>query len=425
MHKLKSILFFFLFPVILFGQRIEYFPKVDQNYSKIREYATAVLLPDNYDPAKQWKWAIAVHGIGELSPGHINNLKNLVEGFDYNNDGVREGAAFVTPDMKKAVNQYGIVLFVPTYDGFFEPDKVNLIYDFATRNYSLLPKFTFTGFSLGGGSVIKYISSNAVNAGRVNYAIPCAPTRNIVDASLPGKAGIPVHVFVNDNDNNGSTNLSVTKSIVSSFNASNPPIRVIYTAFRKDGHGGNIEAWSLTPPKAPGGQGFTDAAENIWQVASDINMTGARQMKSGTIIQPPVDTIVKPLAKAIVSFALTGNNLKLDGSKSTGYTTGLDGVWDFAGGPAGLYSWDVFPRGSSYIVADAVLTKPGAYSFRFKLKGDPEIKTVVVDFGKVFSSFDSETDLITYSDGTTEKGTAVFSGGKWVVKTASGQIINL
>jgi hypothetical protein len=280
-----------------------------------------------------------------------------------------------------------------------------------------------TGFSYGGGAVTKYITSSTANAARVAYAVPCAPVNSIVTASIPGQFKIPVHFFVNDNDNNGSTNLNVTKNMVNALNASNPAIPAIYTAFRKDGHGGNVEAWSLTPPKAPGGQGFIDAAENVYQVYIDILANGPRQMKSGSavIVQPPPPTTIT--TKAIVSFTLNGNIVRLDGSKSTGYTTGLDGVWELASAPTGLYSWDVFLKGSSYIVADATLTKPGAYSFRFKLKGDPEVKTVDINYGKTFVAFDSATDLITYSDGTTQKGTAFYSNGKWVVKTDTGTII--
>lgn len=415
-----KIFFLFLLPVVLHAQKVEYFPKRDSTWKQLRETGFAVLSPDNNYP-KPWKLEIAVHGIGERGPGSLSSLKSLVEGPDYNSDGIPDGPAFVTPDMKLAVNKYGIVLVIPTYETneFFEPAKVNFIYDYAQGNYTLHPKMFLTGFSYGGGATVKYATSSTANAGRLALAVPCAPTRNVVDASVPGKAGLAMHFFVNDKDDNAPTNINVTKSIVDDINRT-ATLKVLYTAFRKDGHGSNIEAWSLTPPKAPGGQGFIDAAENVYQLFSDILINGPRLMKSGTVILPPAEPL--PTTKAIASFMLTGNNLKLDGSKSTGYTTGTDGVWEYASGPV-QYSWDVFPKGSSYIIADAVLTKPGTYKFSFKLKGDPEIQTLAVDFGKVLVSFDSTTDLITYSDGTTEKGIAVFSGGKWTVKNSSGQIV--
>lgn len=421
------ILFLLLFPLAVFGQKIDYYPKVDNNYNKLRDVGFAVRLPVGYNTTKQWTWGIAVHGIGERSAGTQANLENLMLGFDYDGNGTREGQPFLNWEMQKAGDQYGIVWVVPTYDNFMEPELINKVYDFVRANYTLLSKFELNGFSLGGGAVIKYITSNSTNAGRVYYANPCAPTRNIIDASLPGKAGIAVHIAVNDQDDNSSTNLSVTKGIINSLNASNPALPAIYTAFRKNGHGGYNEFTTTAPPKAPGGQGLTDAAENIYQVTTDIVATGKpRQMKSGEVIPPPVDsTVVPPSSQAIVTYSITGNKIKLDGSKSTGYTSGLDGVWQLTTAPTGLYSWDVFPGGSGYIVADGVLSTPGRYSFAFKLKGDPVVQNVSIDFGKVAVAFDSATDLITYSDNTTERGTAVCVNGAWTVRNSSGQIINL
>lgn len=419
----KLLLFLQLIPALIQAQKVEYFPKRDSNWNQLREIAFAVLSPDNNYP-KPWKLEIAIHGISERGPGSLSSLKSLVEGPDYNNDKIPDGPPFVTADMKKAVNQYGILLIVPTYETneFFEPAKVNSLYDYAQANYTLYPKMFLTGFSYGGGATVKYATSSTANAARLALAIPCAPTRNVVDASVPGKAGIAMHFFVNDKDDNAPTNISVTKGMVDDINRS-ATLKVLYTAFRKDGHGSNIEAWSLTPPKAPGGQGFIDAAENSYQLFSDIVISGKpRQMKSGTVIPTP-DPIPAPSTKAIVTFTLTGNRVKLIGSESTGYTNGLDGTWAIASAPAGLFSWDVFPGGSNYIDADGVLPKAGIYSFAFRLKGDPEVKTVTINFGKVPVSFDSSTDLLTYSDGSTEKATAIFSGGKWTVKTETGQII--
>lgn len=421
----KLLLFLLLIPALLSAQRVDYYPKRDSTWKVIREVGLLVIPPDNYSTAKKWPFKLVIHGIGERSAGTIENLKNLALGFDYNNDGFREGSALVTDDMKRAANLYGIVLIVPTYEStqFFEPALVNNVYDFVQANYSLVPKMLLSGFSYGGGAVTKYITSSTANASRVAYAVPCAPVNSMITASIPGTLKLPVHFFVNDNDNNGATNLSVTKAMVNSLNASNPTIPAIYTAFRKDGHGGNVEAWSLTPPKAPGGQGFIDAAENIYQVYTDILANGPRQMKSGTVINPTPTPIPSPVtAKAIVSFTMIGNIVKLDGSKSTGYVTGLDGIWELDTRPAGLYSWDVFLRGSSYIVADATLTKPGSYSFRFKLKGDPEVKTITVDYGKVPVGVEA-TGLLTFSDGTTQKVTVIYSNGQWIVKTDTGAII--
>lgn len=393
--------------------KIDYYPKHDANWQVINARGFLVITPDAYPGTKKWPWELAVHGVGERSAGTIDNLKNLVLGFDYDGNGTREGAAFVTDDMKKAVDQYGIVMVIPTYESneFFEPDMVNFVYDFMQKIYSVVDKMLLTGFSYGGGATIKYTSSSAANAARVAYAVPCAATNSLADATVLTKSLVPVHFFANDKD--PTVDVSNTKSMVNVLSAAKP----LMTIFRRDGHGSNVEAWSLTPPKAPGGQGFTDAAENIYQVYLDILANGPRQMKSGTVIPTPTPTPM-PTKTAVVSYTQAGNVVILDGSKSSGYTSGLEGRWSLITAPAGVSSDNVFPKGSNYITAGAVLPKPGAYSFLFKL-GDTETKTVNITYGKAPVKFDPLTGLLTYTDGSTEKVTVVS------VKTATGEVIQL
>lgn len=439
----KLILLLLLIPALVTAQKVEYFPKRVNSWDTktLRPTAFLIAWPDNNAP-KPWKLMIAIHGVGERGAGTLENLQNLYLGPDYNGDGVREGAAFVTDDMKRAINQFGIVLVVPTYETseFFEPAKINELYDYAQANYTLSPKMLLTGFSYGGGAVFKYISSSTANANRVAYAVPCAGVSSLVDASIPGKAGIPVHAFSNDND--PTVNVSNTKSQVNSINASNPSLKALYTVFRRDGHGSNIEAWSLTPPKAPGGQGFTDAAENIYQVFDDIIKTGKpRQMKAGAAIPvPPPDTTPVPIPTALTAeFNLVNDQVintetfEMDASASTGVRADWQGyAWDFKPVVAG--SWNARPEGGMYGGPKKKLINltNGKYSITLTVRdaaGKAVSKTlniaVVLQVTKSAVAFDSETDLIYYSDGSTEKGIAVFSAGKWVVKNAAGMIINL
>jgi predicted esterase len=449
----KLFLFLLLIPALLSAQKVEYFPKRTNSWDTktLRQTAFLAASPDNNAP-KPWKLMVAVHGVGERGPGTTDNLKNLWLGFDYNNDGIREAPGFVTADMKKAINQYGIVLIIPTYETneFFEPSKINELYEWAQANFSLHPKMLLTGFSYGGGAVFKYISSSLSNAQRVAYAVPCAGVSSLVDASIPGKAGIPVHAFSNDKD--PTVNVSNTINQVNNINKSNPDLKAIYTVFRRDGHGSNDEAWSFTPPKAPGGQGFTDAAENIYQVFDDIIKTGKpRQMKSGTITQPlpteptPIPEPVPEPAGITAEFNLTDGQVintevfEMDASASTGAGNSWDSYrWDalpvkpssnkqYGVGPDGAYGG---PKKKLLNIVD------GNYSITLTVKskdGKTASKTVTVTAKigasvpapKTVVSFSSETDLITYSDGSTEKGSAVFSSGKWVLKNSAGQVINL
>lgn len=422
--------------------QVKYIPKLDNNYSPIagREVAFSVLTPDV--PKGKFYVVIAVHGIGERSGGTQEHLENLVLG-QKQPDGTRKWP-FVTDDMKKAVDQYNLLMIIPTYEtnAFFEPSKVNYVFDYVKANYQVHDKFMLTGFSYGGGAVVKYITSSLANASRVAYAIPCAAVNSLADPTIPGKANVPVHAFSNDND--PTVNVSNTKTIITAINASNPTPRALQTIFRTNGHGGNNEAWSLTPPKAPGGQGFTDAAENIYQVFQDIIANGPRQMKGGAVIQPPAtpDPVPQPPLDTLkAEFNLTDGQVIttdkfiLDASASIGMKDDWQAYgWDIK--PIENGSWAAMPSGGMYggPKKELVNLSNGKYSIGLTVMnkaGQAAKKTVTIEVKisagpvpKTAIGFDSTTDLITYSDGATERGTANFSGGKWVVKNLAGQIIN-
>lgn len=409
--------------------QVIYKPKRDSNYNLVpgQEVAYAALLPDGY-PAlgKKYGWVLMCHGISERSGGTLEHLKNLVEGVDYNKDGTIDGS-FVKNFHKEAVDKYQLIFIIVTYSDFFDTE-CNWVYNDVLKNYSVVPKMLFDGFSLGGGAVYAFAKSSVANANKIAVAVPCAPTNQGGSTAAIAQAGLPMHFFVNDEDDNPSTDINVTKKIIADINAANPPIKARFTAFRQKYHGGFDKATDIVAPAAPGGQGVIDLSENIYEWYLDVLKNGPRQMKSGTVAlplpepEPPATTL-----EARVSYTIEGGKIHLVGDKSIGYKSGSEGRWEFVSAPEGVTKYQVFPGGSTYINADGVLPKPGTYVFRFQLK-DLSPLEVVVKFGDgpvVPIGFDSTTDLITYSDGTTEKGTAVFSGGKWVVKTASGQIINL
>jgi hypothetical protein len=421
---------------------VQYYPKLDDNGNKLRDFAVAVLLPDAYSTSRQWPWFMAVHGIGERSQGKKENLENLVLG-QLQPDG-RRLWPFVKEDMKIAVDKYGIVMFVPTYENFFEPALVNMIYDFGRATFSLVDKFGLTGFSLGGGATVKDMTSTTGNAGRLAVAMPCAPTYNIVDASVVGKTQLPVHFFVNIYDSNGATNLATTKNQVTAINNTNPPIRVQYTAFDKAGHGGFDEAMTIAPPKAPNGQGVTDLSENFYEWYLDVLKNGPRPMRTGTPV-PPLPTTTTTTTKAPTSAPVAEFNLvngqvittetfQADGSASKNVRTDWEGyAW---GVRPILGSWGAKPEGGMYggPLKKIIGLLPGTYEISLTVTSpsrQTDKKTVVITVKldgpptKKVISFDSVNDLITYADGTSEKGVATYAGGVWVLKTTSGQIIEL
>lgn len=382
-------------------------------YTQIRKFACDVLLPDSYDKAKHYIWYMMVHGVGERSAGTQDDLDNITLGFKQA-DGTRM-FAIATDDIKKAVDKYNIVIVLPTYTDFFEPAKVDLIYDHMLVTYSVTSRFAFDGFSLGGGAFERYATSSLQRAKNLIVGIPNAPThegttwKNIVDANLP------IHFFVNDNDTNGATNLSVTLRGVNAINALNPSIKAYYTAFHASGHGSYNEATSLTSPVAPGGQGIINISENIYEWGIDVFNNGPRPMKSGTVVTPPPPPTTSTV-KPIVSYTITGTTAHLIGSKSIGYKEGYDGVWSLESAPTGITSKLVFPTGSSYIDATAQLPVEGTYVFKFTLKGaDPVQMTVqrgtATPVEKKAASYSIALKLLTFDDGSTEAATAVITTG--------------
>lgn len=418
--------------------QVKYLPAVDQNGSKINEFAAAILFPDGYPGTTKWKWAMFVHGMGELSQGALANLKNLVEGFDYNNDGIREGG-FVTEGMKWAVDAHQLIIVIPTYGDTLEPHEVDKIYDYMLANYNVQPTFMHTGFSLGGGCVFKYASSSITRAKRVHLAVPCAGTYGLVDAGIAAKNGTVWHAFANDGDRKvGASN---TTSQIDKINGQNPAVKAVYTIFHRDvpgsdNHGSNTEAWDKIPPKAPGGKGLIDAAETIYQLNDAILVSGPRQMKSGTVAPAPPAPL--PPTALTAAFNLTEGQVittpifEMDASTSTGAYSD----WD-------SYKWDVKPIGGSGKVYG--VRPDGAYGGPKKrlidiVDGEYEIILTVKDRAgntaskkvkvaakltteKTLVSFNSTTDLVTFSDGSTEKAEAIYSSGKWTLKTAAGKIL--
>lgn len=372
-------------------------------YTEIRKFGCDVLLPNNYDKTKQYIWWVFIHGVGERSAGTQADLDNLFLGFDYNNDGVRE-PAFTIPDIKTAVDKYGIIVVIPTYKGFFEPAKMDLIYDFMLLNFSVTSRFVIDGFSLGGGATEKYFTSNLERAKRCIVAIPCAPTRSGMDWRYVRDANLPVHYFVNDNDDNGNTNMAVTVAGVNNINSFNPPVRANYTAFRADGHGGFNRANALNPPAAPGGKGVINVAENVYEWALDVYHNGPRSMKTGSIVTPPVEPPPTSFIKAIASYSGTGPAIRLVGDKSTGWETGYEGAWSLVSGPNWVTSKQVFPNGSSFINSTALLPYPGTYIFRLTLKGSTLPAEITVVYGT------ATEPPITEPKPTTAKAVGSYSG---------------
>lgn len=420
--------------------QVIYKPRLNPDWSPIpgQEVAAAILLPYNYDPNKKYPWGMFAHGKGERSGGTLEHLENLVLG-QKQPDGTRR-YPFVKEYHKEAVDKYGIIFVIPTYEDGFYASKINWLHDYILKNYSVVYKMAGGGFSLGGGAFVDY-AINIENAKKMAVCIPCAPTSNLGSSvSYPGT--LPMHIFCATRDTNSFTNIDVTKSIVTKLNKSNPGIKVQYTAFDINDHQGFDQATTITPPVAPNGQGVINLNENIYDWYLDVLANGPRQMRSGAVVDPipPIPPIPPtPVLKAEFNLTdgqlLTTNTYDLDASASTGVKAGGDSyVWNVEVKKApssesyGVTTENVYdgdPKNRLIRIVD------GEYSVKLTVKGEngtsasKTVNIIVNTSGiKIVKGFDSTTDLITYTDGTTEKGTVVLSSGKWVLKNSAGQVIN-
>lgn len=374
--------------------QFKYYPRIDNRNGQWIDIPSQTVplvvgYPNNYDPTKVYPVVMTVHGIGERGVGTYTMLENFVKGFDFNGDGSREGAPFITTDMQKAGDDYGFIVICPTYSNFFEPAQVNWAFDFVRNLYSTVAEMEMIGFSYGGGAVLKYVTSTTANANRVAVAVPCAPTDNTTNDGIVGSSNLPMQIFVNERDDNGPTNLSVTRSIVNQLNASNPSLKVQYTAFDKNGHGGYNEATTIAPPVAPAGEGVVNISENIYQWYFDVLKSGPRQIKSGTTPTPnpnpdPIPTTLTAVAGVVVNGTIQvideiiteSETLNFDGTKSTGYKSA---TWGATKVPTGVSPWaNIFTVGGGWITSTAKFPKAGDYEITLTTKSATEEKKDII-----------------------------------------------
>lgn len=401
-----------------------FYPAYDNNYTALQKVGFVVLVPDNYDAGKANPWMFFLHGMGNLGDGRQESLENLILGYKYTPDAARVNAP-VPKDFISAVDLYGIVAVVPNYSSFFQPESWNYVYDLVKTKYNLTGKFLGTGFSWGAGSLMKYVRSAFSNASRVALACPVAPTNESGGDWNNVKNGRTIYWdFVNKGDDNGPTNLSVSQTMINSFNATTPIIKGLLTAKDINGHGGVEWALALAPPKTPGGVGFTDASENIYQLYIDILKAEPRLPKSGTL-QPPASSPVAAF-NLVDQQIVTTSVFDLDASASIGVKTG----WD-------AFKWDIKPINAPWMtLQDGAYGGPkkrisnlgnGSYSIALTVKdpvGNTAQKAVTITVKldgtttKQPLSFEWGTQTLTFNDGSKEK-----SGAKFI--TASGTIYEI
>lgn len=358
--------------------------------------------PKGYTSDKRYPVVMLIHGMGDRGQGELENLVNVVDGYDYDGAGpLPRQWAVETPQFEAYCEKYQIIGVTVNYPSEFNPDDFNYVLDTLEAKFSIdTSREAAIGFSLGGGAVLRYITSSLSNAKRLAFAAAAAPvnwattTKNVIDAGLQ---------FIGTTyETDPTVSAGNVKNFVNAIAVTVPkPVLITYPG---NAHGGFNEIIN-----------YPMIFDYLLKTSRDNRL----QFVVGSApipVEPPPPTTIQP----ITSYKITDNKISLFGSKSIGYTQGYDGTWAFVSGPA--TARQVFPLGSSYIDANGILPVPGTYEFEFNLKGVLPVR-VTVQHGiaeKVVKSF--AEDLITFSDGFTEEGKATFANGVWEIVAVSGKV---
>jgi dienelactone hydrolase len=359
---------------------------------------------------------LLIPGMGDRSQGALENLINVVDGYDYDGTGPQPRQyAVETEAMQAMAKKYGVTLITVTYPSEFNPNDVQYALNTVIQNYDVDPERTYIhGFSLGGGAVLRYITSSLVNASGLAGAAAAAPVNwasnidNVVNAELQ---------FIGSTyETDNTVPSSNVKNFVAAINARNPK----YPAYLK-----------VYPGVAHGGFNEMLANEAYWQWMA-INSRAKRiPFTGGAVSIPTIPTIPTMPTTAKADFnikegqIITTSSIELDASASVGVINNN-------------YYWEVTKNSAPWVgqkLAGGAGGGPkkllsnltdGPYTIRLTINGDvkSERRLVEVKLGatpepeptpKVPTVYSIASRLITFDDGSIEKAVSV------TFKTESGK----
>lgn len=211
----------------------------------------AVRLPAGYTSTKRYPVWLIIHGVGERSRGLLEDLKNVMLGFDYDGPGpLPRQYAIATPDLKANVDKHGHILVVVTYPYEFNPNDVEYVMKMVEQDFSVdTTREAVIGFSLGGGAALRHATSSVAAASRWALVVVCAPVnwatnlKNVVDAKL--------QLIGTTNKVDSVVSPGIIKGIVNGINSLNPEIAARLIEFPHEGHGSFLEMLSGTHALIP------------------------------------------------------------------------------------------------------------------------------------------------------------------------------
>lgn len=374
--------------------------------------------PAGYDGTKQCPMWIIIHGRGELSDGNIDNLRNVMTGFDYDGAGPRQREdAVLYPAFRSEADKRGHILVVVTYKTSFQPNDFDYVLNTCEADFSVdRTRVGAIAFSLGGGELLKEITYSAVAARRFNIVVLAAPVNPGGNYQVIADARLQViGISYYKDPVVASSNI---KNIIAGISAKNPQIKPVYIELPGEAHGGLREIQEGTAAVIP---------QHIMAYMDSTSTADRKQYPTSTEkptepvpTQPSTGTLT---AKA--SYTGTGPEISLDGRGSTGWASAR---WSVSQVPDGVNKFaTIVTEGAGWITGKAKLPKQGIYVIDLFVKdaaGKEAKDTITINYGavqpppKTVTAF--ELDVITFSDGSQETGRASYSGGKWVIVAASG-----
>lgn len=263
----------------------------------------------------------------------------------------------------QAVQEGKLWLFAPQMSGDWKLAEINSMFAYiAANNLPVdLLRMNLAGFSMGAGEIIRWLSKSLENAKKIACAIIIAPT-----GATPTKyiSEGKVACWFHHNTGDDKCPVSNTHNAVNTINASTPApvIKAIKTIYNVNAHGAEIQAMGLTRPSAPGGDGVTAPEITVYDWF-EMNKQG----------QP----VAVPQITGLVAYAgedrtVKESKIELDGRGSANYESQGWG-WELLSDqkhvlPEGVNKWTVITEGGGWITAKATLPKPGAYTFRLKVR---------------------------------------------------------
>lgn len=304
-------------------------------------YGYLEVLPNDFDPNKEYPLAVHLHGNGGNGSGSDADLEKLVKGE-------------LPIEIQHAVDLYGLIV-IATQVNDYSDGEVDHAIGYAVRNLPINEaKRYLLGTSFGGGRLTRWLSKSVTNAKKIAGAVSSCGLNWLSTPKNIADAGTPVIFFHAQND--GVVGPNATHQAVSSINAFPMAVqakKVIYPD-------GDHWIWNKVFHSSERPWTGNEKPKTIWEY---LLMLEAGKPVPVPMLTPDTAMVVD----AGPDQEVTSDRIKLNGSNSRNYKS-LS--WGILSNPPGVNIWNIFYNGAGYHTVDAALEKEGVYVFKLTVKDD-------------------------------------------------------